>query len=63
MTNWLVIGGFGIYAFLNPETTGIGFVTFFIAGCIHLLINWIFKKYRVYRRKKEPISHLSNILI
>ena len=44
MTNWLVIGGFGIYAFLNPETTGIGFVTFFIAGCIHLLINWIFKK-------------------
>lgn len=44
MTNWLVIGGFGIYAFLNPETTGIGFVTFFIAGCIHLLVNWIFKK-------------------
>ena len=44
MTNWLVVGGFGIYAFLNPETTGIGFVTFFIAGCIHLLVNWIFKK-------------------
>ena len=44
MNNWLVIGGFGIYAFLNPETTGIGFVAFFIAGCIHLLVNWIFKK-------------------
>ena len=44
MTNWLVIGGFGIYAFLNPETTGMGFVAFFIAGCIHLLVKWIFKK-------------------
>tara|TARA_B100001142_G_C14006300_1_gene528590 strand:- start:289 stop:465 length:177 start_codon:yes stop_codon:yes gene_type:complete len=44
ITNWLVIGGFGVSAFLNPETTGIGFVSFFVAGCVHILINWVFKR-------------------
>ncbi|MDE2694446.1 MAG: hypothetical protein OSA10_09715 [Paracoccaceae bacterium] len=44
MTNWLVIGGYGVFAFLNPDTTGIGFLSFFVAGCIHMLVNWVFKK-------------------
>jgi hypothetical protein len=39
MTNWLAISGYGVSAFFNPETTGIGFVSFFVAGCIHILVN------------------------
>ena len=44
MANWLVIGGYGVFAFFSSETTGIGFTLLFVAGCIHLLVNWIFKR-------------------
>ena len=44
MGNWLVVGGYGVFAFLDPATTGIGFVLFFIAGCLHILVNIIFQK-------------------
>jgi hypothetical protein len=44
LSNWLFVGGYGVFAFLDPATTGIGFVLFFIAGCLHILVNFIFKK-------------------
>jgi len=44
MGNWLVVGGYGVFAFVDPATTGIGFVLFFIAGCLHILVNIIFQK-------------------
>jgi len=34
----------GVFAFVDPATTGIGFVLFFIAGCLHILVNIIFQK-------------------